>query len=55
MELYVLKADPRPLRFVFKDEAGKVLADLRVVEFQRTSLTPAQLKRYPKDAQVVRR
>ncbi len=55
MELYVLKADPRPLRFVFKDEAGKVLADLRVVEFKRTSLTPAQLRRYPKDAQVVRR
>ncbi|SDF06864.1 Outer membrane lipoprotein-sorting protein [Thermus arciformis] len=55
VELYILKADPRPLRFVFKDEGGKALAGLRVVEFKRTSLTPAQLKRYPKDAQVVRR
>jgi len=55
LELYVLKADPRPLRFLFLDEGGKVLADLKVVEFKRASLTPAQLKRYPKDAQVVRR
>ena len=55
MELYILKADPRPLRFVFLDEKGKVLADLKVVEFKRTNLTEAQLKRYPKDAQVVRR
>ncbi|GAB5602826.1 outer membrane lipoprotein carrier protein LolA [Thermus sp. FJN-A] len=55
LELYVLKADPRPLRFVFRDEAGKVLADLRVVEFRRTALRPQDLRRYPKDAQVVRR
>ena len=55
LELYILKADPRPLRFLFLDEAGKVLADLKVVEFKRASLTPSQLKRYPKDAQVVRR
>ncbi|WP_243093919.1 outer membrane lipoprotein carrier protein LolA [Thermus thalpophilus] len=55
LELYVLKADPRPVRFLFLDEGGKVLADLRVVEFKRASLSPAQLKRYPKDAQVVRR
>ncbi|MGC8903749.1 outer membrane lipoprotein carrier protein LolA [Thermus sp.] len=55
MELYVLKADPRPIRFVFKDEAGKVLAELKVAEFKRANLAPAQLKRYPKDAQVVRR
>jgi outer membrane lipoprotein-sorting protein len=55
LELYVLKADPRPLRFLFRDEGGKVLADLRVVAFQRANLTPAALKRYPKDAQVVRR
>ncbi|GGM92725.1 membrane protein [Thermus composti] len=55
MELYVLKADPRPLRFLFLDEGGKVLADLKVVEFKRANLTEARLKRYPKDAQVVRR
>lgn len=55
LELYVLKADPRPVRFLFRDEGGKVLADLRVVAFQRANLTPAALKRYPKDAQVVRR
>ncbi len=55
LELYVLKADPRPLRFLFRDEAGKALADLRVVEFRRTPLRAQDLKRYPKDAQVVRR
>lgn len=55
MELYVLKADPRPIRFVFLDEKGKVLADLRVTSFSRASLKPQALLRYPKDAQVVRR
>ncbi|WP_243027939.1 outer membrane lipoprotein carrier protein LolA [Thermus albus] len=55
LELYILKADPRPVRFLFRDEAGKVLADLRVVEFKRTPLRPQDLKRYPKDAQVLRR
>lgn len=55
MELYVLKADPRPVRFVFLDEKGKVLADLRVTSFNRTPLKPQALLRYPKDAQVVRR
>lgn len=55
LELYILKNDPRPVRFVFRDEAGKVMADLRVVEFKKASLRPQDLKRYPKDAQVVRR
>ncbi|WP_448566159.1 outer membrane lipoprotein carrier protein LolA [Thermus sp.] len=55
LELYVLKTDPRPVRFLFREEGGKVLADLKVVAFQRANLTPAALKRYPKDAQVVRR
>lgn len=55
MELWVLEEDPRPTRFLFRGEGGQVLADLGVVAFQRTNLTPAQLKRYPKDAQVVRR
>ncbi len=55
LELYILKADPRPVRFVFRDEAGRVMADLRVVEFKKASLRPQDLKRYPKDAQVVRR
>jgi outer membrane lipoprotein-sorting protein len=55
LELYVLKADSRPVRFLFRDEGGKVLADLKVVAFGRANLTPAALKRYPKDAQVVRR
>jgi outer membrane lipoprotein-sorting protein len=55
VELYVLKADPRPVRFVFLDEKGKVLADLRVVSFSRASLKAQDLKRYPRDAQVVRR
>lgn len=55
LELYVLKSDPRPVRFVFRDEAGKVLADLKVVEFRRMPLRAQDLKRYPKDAQVVRR
>uniref|UniRef100_A0A7V4AN12 Outer membrane lipoprotein carrier protein LolA n=1 Tax=Thermus tengchongensis TaxID=1214928 RepID=A0A7V4AN12_9DEIN len=55
LELYILKSDPRPVRFVFRDEAGKVLADLKVVEFKRAALRVQDLKRYPKDAQVVRR
>lgn len=55
LELYILKNDPRPVRFVFRDEVGKVMADLRVVEFKKASLRPQDLKRYPKDAQVVRR
>lgn len=55
VELYVLKADPRPVRFVFLGEKGKVLADLRVTSFNRTPLKPQALLRYPKDAQVVRR
>lgn len=55
LELYILKSDPRPVRFVFRDEAGKVLADLKVVEFKRAALRAQDLKRYPKDAQVVRR
>lgn len=55
MELYVPKADPRPVRFVFLDEEGKVLAHLRVTSFKRAPLKPQALLRYPKDAQVVRR
>ncbi|WP_038048608.1 outer membrane lipoprotein carrier protein LolA [Thermus caliditerrae] len=55
LELYILKSDPRPVRFVFRDEAGKVLADLKVVEFKRAALRAQDLKHYPKDAQVVRR
>ncbi|TBH21261.1 outer membrane lipoprotein carrier protein LolA [Thermus thermamylovorans] len=55
LELYVLKADPRPLRLVFRDEAGVVLADLGVAEFRRASLRPQDLRRYPRDAQVIRR
>lgn len=55
VELYVLKADPRPVRFVFLDEEGKVLAHLRVTSFNRAPLKPQALLRYPKDAQVVRR
>lgn len=53
--LYVLKADPRPVRFLFRDEGGKTLADLKVVAFKKTPLRAQDLKRYPKDAQVVRR
>lgn len=55
LEVYVLKSDPRPVRFLFRDEAGKVLADLRVAEFKKAALRVQDLKRYPKDAQVVRR
>lgn len=47
LELYILKVDPRPVRFLFRDEAGKVLADLRVVEFKRASLRPQDLKTLP--------
>ncbi len=54
MEIYVLKPDPRPVRFLIRDEKG-VVADLEVWEFKRTPLDKAALLRYPKDAQVVRR
>ncbi|WP_117237763.1 outer membrane lipoprotein carrier protein LolA [Thermus sediminis] len=55
VEVYVLKADPRPVRFLFRDQGGRSLADLRVAEFRRANLAPAGLKRYPRDAQVLRR
>jgi outer membrane lipoprotein-sorting protein len=55
VELWILEEDPRPVRFIFRGEGGQVLGDLQVVAFQRANLTPAGLKRYPKDAQVVRR
>lgn len=54
LEAWVLKEDPRPLRLLLRDGAG-VVADLRLLDFRRTSLKAQELKRYPKDAQVVRR
>ncbi len=55
LEAWILKEDPRPLRLRFRDEAGGVLADLRFLEFRRANLKAQDLRRYPRDAQVVRR
>lgn len=55
MEIVVLKADPRPLSLVLKDSSGKTLAELNFKDFKRVSLTARQLKKYPADAEVVRK
>lgn len=55
MELWVLKSDPRPVAIVLKDANGKTLADLSIQGFKRSALTAAALKKYPADAEVVRR
>jgi len=54
-EILVLKADPRPVALTLRDTAGNPVAELRLLDFRRSRLSPAQLKRYPQDAQVVRR
>jgi outer membrane lipoprotein-sorting protein len=55
MEIVVLKADPRPLSLVLKDSGGKTLAELSFKDFKRVSLSAKQLKKYPADAEVVRK
>jgi len=55
MEILVLKADPRPLAITLRDSNNKVLADLSLNNFRRTSLTPQALRKRPADAEVLRR
>lgn len=55
MEILVLKSDPRPVSITLKDSAGKVVADLNIKDFKRTNLTAKILKRYPADAEVVKK
>ncbi len=55
MELLLLERDLRPVRMVAWGPGGEVVADLEVVAFERKNLRAESLKRYPKDAQVVRR
>lgn len=55
MEILVLKADPRPLALTLKDAGGKTVADLAFKGFKRVNLTAKQLKKYPADAEVVRK
>lgn len=55
MELLVLKSDPRPVTITLKDSGGKTVADLAISGFKRSALTTALLKKYPSDAEVVRK
>jgi outer membrane lipoprotein-sorting protein len=55
MEIVVLKADPRPLSLTLKDSGGKTLADLNFKDFKRVNLSAKQLRKYPADAEVVRK
>ncbi len=55
MEILVLKSDPRPLSITLRDSSNKVLADLSLGNFRRTSLTPQALRKRPADAEVLRR
>lgn len=55
MEILVLKSDPRPVSITLKDSAGKVVADLNIKDFKRTNLTAKNLKKYPADAEVVKK
>ena len=55
MEMLVLKADPRPLQVRVKDKDGRLLAELNFKSFKRANLTAKMLKKYPADAEVVRK
>jgi outer membrane lipoprotein-sorting protein len=55
MEILVLKSDPRPVAISLKDSAGKTVADLAISGFKRAALTAAALKKYPGDAEVVKK
>lgn len=55
MEILVLKSDPRPVTITLKDSAGKVVAELNIKNFKRSNLTAKNLKKYPADAEVVKK
>lgn len=55
MEIVVLKSDPRPVSITLKDSGGKAVADLAIGGFKRSALTAQILKKYPGDAEVVKR
>lgn len=55
MEILVLKSDPRPVSITLKDSSGKAVADLDIKDFKRSSLTAKILKKYPADAEVVKK
>lgn len=55
MEILILKSDPRPVSITLKDSAGKVVADLDIKDFKRSNLTAKILKKYPADAEVVKK
>jgi outer membrane lipoprotein-sorting protein len=55
MELKVLKSDPRPTSIVLKDQAGKVVASFSLKDFKRPNLTAKVLKKYPSDAEVIKK
>lgn len=55
MEFLILKSDPRPVQIRLKDSAGKTLAELNFRNFKRTRFDARTLRKYPADAEVVRR
>ena len=55
MEILVLKSDPRPIAITLKDSSGKVVADLSIKDFKRLNVTVKTLKKYPADAEVVKK
>jgi len=55
MEILVLKSDPRPVSIILKDSSGKTLADFNLGDFKRSTLSAKTLKKYPADAEVVKK
>ena len=54
-EFLVLKSDPRPVLVRIKDSSGKVLAELNFKNFKRSNATAKTIKKYPADAEVVKK
>ena len=55
VEVLILKTDPRPLTMTLKDSDGKPMGTLEIRDFKRAALIAVNLKKYPRDATVVRK
>lgn len=55
MEMLVLKSDPRPVTVRLRDSDNKVLAELNFRNFKRIRIDARGIRKYPADAEVVRR
>lgn len=55
MEMLVLKSDPRPVTVRLRDSGNKVLAELNFRNFKRIRIDARGIRKYPADAEVVRR